>query len=188
MVVNALAAAAIGSHFGLSREEIKSGIEATSTISGRSNILKTKSYILIDDCYNASPVSMKSSVDILQLAQGRKVAILGDMFELGPEERQMHYDVGQYIHNHNVDVLVTIGTLSEDLIRGLGFYKMDAELPIQKDSGNSLMCNGVECYSFSSNDRFKECSEKILKEGDSILLKASNSMRFSELAQFLKDK
>lgn len=188
MVVNALAAATIGAHFGLSREEIRAGIETASTVAGRSNIVKTKRYILIDDCYNASPVSMKSAIDILQLAEGRKVAILGDMFELGPKERQMHYDVGQYIHDHNVDVLVTIGNLSEDLIRGLGFYKMDAELPIQKDSGNSLKCNGVECYSFSSNDKFKECSEKILKEGDSILLKASNSMRFSDLAQFLKDR
>ncbi len=158
------------------------------TVSGRSRIIDTGKMIIIDDCYNASPASMRSAIDTLRLADSRKVAVLGDMFELGPEERKMHYELGRYICDNGVDALITVGKLSEDIIRGLGEYDIDAPLPLVKDSGNSLVCNGIECYAFTVNGKFKEYAERILRSGDSVLLKASNSMHFTELVEFLKDK
>lgn len=188
MVINALAAAVVGNYFGLTREQIQEGISAAVTVSGRSRIIDTGKMIIIDDCYNASPASMRSAIDTLRLADSRKVAVLGDMFELGPEERKMHYELGRYICDNGVDVLITVGKLSEDIIRGLGEYDIDAPLPLVKDSGNSLVCNGIECYAFTGNGKFKEYAERILRSGDSVLLKASNSMNFTELVEFLKDK
>lgn len=56
------------------------------TLAGRNHIIRTDSLLILDDCYNANPVSMKSSIDVLASSKGRKVAILGDMFELGEEK------------------------------------------------------------------------------------------------------
>ena len=97
MIYNALAAACVGAALELTSTQIADGIADLKTISGRNNIIKTSKYTLIDDCYNANPVSMKASVDVLDMAIGRKVCILGNMYELGENEKNLHYDVGQYI-------------------------------------------------------------------------------------------
>ena len=83
MVINATAAALVGRLLGLSLEEIHAGIHNVTPVGGRSNLIKTKDKLVIDDCYNANPVSMKAAIDLLATATDRKVAILGDMFELG---------------------------------------------------------------------------------------------------------
>ena len=90
MVYNALAGALVGQELGLTTHEIKAGIEALIPVSGRNNLIETDSLLIIDDCYNANPISTKASLDVLALADNRKVAILGDMFELGENEKQMH--------------------------------------------------------------------------------------------------
>ena len=64
-------------------EEIAKGIESIETIAGRNHIIKTNQFTVVDDCYNANPISMKASIDVIDTALGRKVCILGDMFELG---------------------------------------------------------------------------------------------------------
>ena len=89
MVLNALAATAVGRKLGLTMEEIKTGIEALEPVSGRFHIIETGKIQIIDDCYNANPVSMKASLDVLRDAKGRKVAILGDMGELGENESRI---------------------------------------------------------------------------------------------------
>ncbi len=87
MVLNALAAAAVGTKLGLSLGQIRDGIEKLESLSGRFHIIEKGRMVIIDDCYNANPVSMKASLDVLKDAQHRKVAILGDMFELGKTRR-----------------------------------------------------------------------------------------------------
>ena len=114
MIYNALAAACVGAALELTSAQIADGITDLKTISGRNNIIKTSKYTLIDDCYNANPVSMKASVDVLDMAIGRKVCILGNMYELGEDEKNLHYDVGQYIGTKNIDVLITIGDLARE--------------------------------------------------------------------------
>ncbi len=74
--------------------------------------------MIIDDCYNANPVSMKAAIDLLATAPGRKVAILGDMFELGENEKAMHGEVGEYAAEKGIDLILCVGELSKLCIRG----------------------------------------------------------------------
>lgn len=89
MVSNALAAATVGKLYGLNAEQIKNGIESLEPVSGRFNMIETDKFMIVDDCYNANPMSMKASLDVLQDGLGRKVAILGDMGEL--ERMKLHF-------------------------------------------------------------------------------------------------
>jgi len=115
MVYNALAATVVGKVFGLSKEEIRDGIESLESLSGRNHIIKKNGFIIIDDCYNANPVSMKASIDVINTAIGRKVCILGDMFELGVNERTLHYEIGEYLATKEIDVLITVGSLAKEI-------------------------------------------------------------------------
>ena len=106
MVYNALAGALVGRELGLNADEIKAGIEALVPVSGRNNLIETDSLMIIDDCYNANPVSTKASLDVLATADTRKVAILGDMFELGENEKELHYGVGKHAAEKNIDLVI----------------------------------------------------------------------------------
>ena len=88
----------------MNNDEIARGIEKLVPIAGRNNLIEAKHYTIIDDCYNANPASMKSSLDVLAYADTRKVAILGDMGELGADELAMHREVGAYAAFKNTDV------------------------------------------------------------------------------------
>lgn len=117
MVLNALAATAVGLQLGLTTEQIAAGIAAVQAVSGRSRVVQAGDLVLIDDCYNANPVSTKAALDLLSLADGRKVAVLGDMFELGEKEREMHGQVGAYAAEQGIDCLYCAGSLSEEMYR-----------------------------------------------------------------------
>ncbi|MBQ4282970.1 MAG: UDP-N-acetylmuramoyl-tripeptide--D-alanyl-D-alanine ligase [Lachnospira sp.] len=175
MVYNACAAAAVGAVFGLSTAQIKEGIEALQTIAGRNNIIKTKSMIIVDDCYNANPVSMKASIDVIDTAKGRKVCVLGDMFELGKEEIELHYGVGEYLATKSIDILITVGTLASNI--ALGAKKVMSEKA------------GYPCsvISFDNKSDAIEYLATELKAGDNILVKASHGMHFSELVEKIKE-
>ena len=118
MVYNALAGALVGRELGLCAEEIKSGIEALVPVSGRNNMIETENFLIIDDCYNANPISTKASLDVLATADTRKVAILGDMFELGENEKDLHYGVGQHAAEKGIDLCICIGKLSQETAKG----------------------------------------------------------------------
>lgn len=167
-VYNALAAACVGRRLGLSIEEIRSGIECAGTISGRTNMLHVKDMLVIDDCYNANPVSMKASLDVLSQASGRKIAVLGDMGELGTAKEELHYGVGEYLAEKEIDVLFTAGTLAKEIARG-----------VKEHQG--------KCEIFSFDDR-EAMTEKLLsyvKAGDSVLVKASHFMEFPKVVKAL---
>ena len=115
MVSNALAGASAGYALGLTPEEIKAGIESLPMMPGRNNIISTDKLVILDDCYNANPISMKAAISVLDLALGRRVAILGDMGELGNNAEQMHYDTGVYAAELKTDVVIGIGKLSKNL-------------------------------------------------------------------------
>jgi UDP-N-acetylmuramoyl-tripeptide--D-alanyl-D-alanine ligase len=169
MVYNALAAAAVGALLGLTSGEIAEGIASMNTIAGRNNIIKTENLLILDDCYNANPVSMKSSIDVIALAEGRKICILGDMFELGRDEEKLHYEVGQYMAGKNIDVLLTAGKLAKNIAAGA------------KDSGAV-----GEIHSFETRDELLDALPQHLKKGDNILVKASHGMQFTEVVKTLE--
>ena len=169
MVYNALAGTCVGLACGLSLEEIKSGIESAQTISGRNNIIHTDSYTIMDDCYNANPVSMKASLDVLSTALGRKVAILGDMGELGTDEAALHYTVGEHAAEKQIDLLLCIGKLSAEIVKGA--KAVNPEM-------NALL--------FETKEELLEKLPELLNRGDSILIKASHFMQFEKLVAALQ--
>lgn len=118
MVYNALAGIAAGQALGMTADEIRQGIEQLVPIAGRNHLIETDRYSIIDDCYNANPVSMKSSLSVLSGADTRTVAILGDMFELGNSEKEMHYETGAFAADAGINVLICIGGLSAETARG----------------------------------------------------------------------
>ena len=72
--------------------------------------MKLPDKVLIDDCYNANPVSMEAAIDLLLQADGRRVAVMGDMFELGEQEKEMHARVGKYAADKGVECIICAGS------------------------------------------------------------------------------
>lgn len=167
-VYNALAATAVGLRLGLSTEEIKKGIESAKTIQGRTNFLKCNNRIVIDDCYNANPVSMKTALEVLSHAAGRGIAVLGDMGELGKEERLLHREVGNSVGFYQIPVLFCAGELAEE-------YAIGAR---EKNPA-------CEIYYYKSLEEMVEKLEAFVKEGDTILVKASHFMEFTKVVEAL---
>ncbi len=167
MVYNALAAVCVGKQFGLSAEEIRCGIEKLQPVSGRNNIIHINEITLIDDCYNANPVSMKASIDVLSYADTRKVAILGDMFELGIEEAELHAEIGDYIYNKNIDVVVLAGKLMKN-----------AYLKLHETN------ESYNLYYFERADDMIPELEHIIRPEDTILVKASHGMNFIKIVDY----
>lgn len=168
MIYNVLAAYLVGMNMGISPLMMKEAIENVTSMVGRNNIIKTDNYLILDDCYNASPASMEASIDILQLAEGRKVAILGDMFELGEETDKYHYQVGRYAAEAGCDLIIAVGALSEKIFMGA---KMNTD-------------NRVE-YFHTTEDAINALPD-LLQPGDNILVKASHAMNFESIVEFLQ--
>lgn len=164
MIYNAMAAVCIGKHLGMSMEDIDRGIRNLKAIGGRNNIFVSKGITVIDDCYNANPMSMEASLKVLSTAKGRKVAVLGDMFELGKDEIELHKKVGSLAANVGIDVLVCIGNLSKHMY----------------DCARLSMDNVLY---FKDKEEFKQLMNDLIKEGDTVLFKASNGMKFKEIVQ-----
>lgn len=168
MVRNALAATAVGTLLNLTREEIAGGIQAVQSVGGRSNIIRLEKHTIIDDCYNANPVSMKAAIDLLNMADTNKVAILGDMGELGNDEKDLHKEVGTYAAAANLDVLVCVGKLSSNMYEGASKANFKGEL-----------------YHYETREELITALKSIVKENDTVLIKASHSMGFENIVTAL---
>ena len=167
---NALAAACVGNELGIDIEEICRRIQSVETIGGRSNLIQVKGMTLIDDCYNANPVSMKASIDVLSKAPGRKIAVLGDMGELGKEEKELHAQMGTYLSEKNIDYLFCAGELSREMAR---------------EAKGNPRCT-VEHFS-SKEDLIPALLQEV-KEGDTILVKASHFMEYPKIIEALRKR
>lgn len=167
MVLNALAATSVGTLLDMTCEEIVAGIETVQPVGGRSNIIRLEKWTIIDDCYNANPVSMKVAIDLLNMADTNKIAILGDMFELGNTEKVLHKEVGAYAAAANVDVLVCVGKLSSNMY-----------------DGAADIFKGKLLY-FETTDELIEALPTIVKEDHTILVKASHGMGFETVVKAL---
>lgn len=172
MVYNALAAAAVARCLGLTEEQIREGIAEVQAVGGRSNLIRSKDRVLIDDCYNANPVSMKAALDLLQNAEGRKVAVLGDMFELGENQEELHRQVGAYAADGRADVLICVGELSKHMYKGAEETARRKGLP-------------MGLFYMQTKEELLEQVETMIKPGDTILLKASHGMGFAEVVEKL---
>lgn len=165
---NAMAAAGVGLKLGLTLSEIKEGLAKAQTIAGRSHLMEAGGMVIIDDCYNANPMSMKASLDVLKAGHGRKIAVLGDMGELGEQEKQLHYEVGAYAAKAGIDVLFCVGELSREMERG------------------ALEAGGLKQVFYE--EKRDDMLQKLLAfvaPGDTILVKASHFMDFPEVVKQL---
>lgn len=167
MVTNALAAALVGKEVGMSTEQIVAGIASVKATGGRSNILELADKVVIDDCYNANPVSMRSAIDLLKMAEGKKVAILGDMFELGENELVLHKEVGQYATMAMLDKMIFIGGFAKEMYEG------------------ALQLHGTPEY-YPDKAAFFAAHNPSDFKGMTVLAKASHGMHFEEIVEWLK--
>lgn len=169
-IYNALAAAAVGVEFGLTIQQIKSALENFQAASKRMEILEKKGIIIINDCYNSNPESARKA--LLTLSQmeteGRRLAVLGDMFELGKHGKNEHKSIGEYFSAlKNIDVLLAHGPLSVSTIDG-------AKKSTTKN-----------CEHFQNKGDLIDSLLAIIKKGDLILIKGSRGMAMEEVTDAL---
>ena len=176
MISNALAAASVGLLLGLSLEQIRQGIESYEPVGGHGHIIQTDGMTIMDDCYNANPVSMKAGIDVLhEVEEARTVAVIGDMFELGTDETKLHYEVGQYAAQKGISVIISIGSLAKNYEEGIC------------DVSSRGGYNGTHLY-YPDLDEFLEKGIGEIRKGDAVLVKASHAMHFEKIVKKLQEQ
>ena len=170
-VYNALAAIICGLHFGMSIEDITQGIRDFAPSGMRQKEIKIGGIKLIEDCYNASLDSMKSSLSVLNAMSENKrsIAVLGDMLEQGSLSESLHRQVGSYAASKGIDTLVCVGK--------------DAKY-IAQEAGNNKVKNVFE---FDTNNQASQFLREYVKDGDVILFKASRGMKLEEVSSALQE-
>ena len=163
MQLNAHGAAAVGRLLGVDDDKITEGLKSVQTMSGRGSIVKCADHNVIDDCYNANPTSVKASIDMLcETFASDRVAILGDMFELGENEAALHASVGAYAKEKGVDELIAAGALSKNMAEAFGNARY-----------------------YESTDALIEALSGMDLKGKNILVKASHGMHFEKVVEAL---
>ncbi len=170
--------AIIGKTLGMNEEEIVKGLLSFRTEKMRQNIYKIGNITVIDDCYNASPESMRAASDVLcDLAKrngARAVALLGDMKELGENTRPLHEGVGEYMAKNGLDLLFTFGLIAENYKTGAKRGGMDEK---------SIFTNA----DVSSPEISGEALVRELQSGDVLLIKASRAMAAEKIIKYLEN-
>ena len=168
---NASVAMAIGLSLGMHKENLLQGLLEFQGLKGRGGRLSTDDGIMIiDDSYNASPDSMKASLKVLASEEGqRKIAVLGDMNELGDNEIAYHREIGEFIKDLEIDGLFTLGKKGEEIRKAMG----------------EKLFPGKACFSL---EELSLALEKEIKPGDLLLFKASNSLSLSTVIQEIRSK
>ena len=172
-VYNALCAVAVGKKLGLTNEEIKRGIETFELTKKRMDIEVLKNGTkIINDSYNASFESMKASIENLARYENRKIAVLGDMFELGEYAEELHKNVGKQVAKNNVYILICTGENAKYIASQAEEEGMHKE----------------NIYYFENKKEIIRLLQKKLTKNDVVLFKASNGMKFFEIVEELKNK
>ena len=171
-VYNALAAFSVGSILGVEKEKIKEALESYSPFEFRMEPTTINGIKIINDSYNANPLSMENALETLRSmkSKSRKIAILGDMLELGEKSIEFHEKVGEKVRQSGVDYLFTYGELSLHIAQG-------------------AMNNGLKKEYINSFDDKKALLGyllEFLKPGDLVLFKGSRKMRLEEIVEGLK--
>lgn len=171
MIDNALAAIAIAQYLNLSTKEIIDGLLAYQPSKMRMDLQTTTNGVgVINDAYNASPESMKAAIEVLTTIPNtkRRIAILGDMFEMGKYAKGLHYEVGQYIGKKaNIDLLVTVGELSKFIYEGAEEQGMSKEKILHFQTQEDLILN----------------IKWLIQPQDLVLIKASRGMKLEKTVE-----
>ena len=161
MVYAALMGAAVGIELGLNDEEIIEGIASYETVGSRGRVIETGGFTILDDCYNANPTSCRAALDSLAMIPGRKIAVLGDMLELGESGPALHREVGEYARALGIEVLAC-GPLSKETAAG-----------------------ACGCW-YDGPEELIQSLPALVEKGDSILVKASHGMHLERVVEALQ--
>ena len=162
---NATLALAAGLAMGVEIEKGIEGLQKLELTSGRLSIKEGSGVRVIDDTYNASPDSMKAGLSVLAATAGsRRVAILGDMYELGDDSESWHRQVGEAAAEKGIDLVVAIGENAKAIAEGA---------KVKKGAG--------EVVHFAEKAEFIESLNTYIKKGDVVLVKASRGMHMEEI-------
>ena len=166
--INASLAIAVGVEAGVSVEEAQKGLAKTELTGSRLRNIKTDKLVIIDDTYNANPDSMKSAAKVLELSEckGNKIAILGDMYELGEESARQHYGVGLFARNLRIDKVIAVGEYAKNIAEGA-------------NGGNP------EVAYFETKEEFLRKINGFVDSGDMILVKGSRGMKMEQIVEKL---
>lgn len=169
-VSNSMLAIACGKILGMDYKKIKEGFKNLETTAMRMELIKGKKFNILNDCYNASPDSMKAAINVLKdLTCKRRIALLGTMGELGCEAYKAHKEVAEYAADNGVDLLITLGEFNKAFEEGA---KLNSKLSYK----------AFEDY----NDAIEYLVKEYFKEGDTVLVKASRVMKFETIVEELK--
>ena len=159
-VYDAMAAISLGEILGMSTEEMCVGVSRCKGEANRMQLTESEGIVYINDAYNANPVSMKAAIDTIceMPCDGRRIVVLGDMFELGEQALDMHKEIGKYCANSRVDILVSAGSFAKDMV---------AEA---KENGLD------DCYAAADALEAGEIASKLVRYGDTVLFKGSRGM------------
>ncbi|MDD3026462.1 MAG: UDP-N-acetylmuramoyl-tripeptide--D-alanyl-D-alanine ligase [Erysipelotrichaceae bacterium] len=165
-VANALIAVGVGLELGIDIELIKQGIATFKLTKNRHDIIKLEGLTIIDGSYNSSTDSLKASLKMLAAYKNRKIAVIGDMLELGEYSRELHKDVGDYLNELNIDIVYTVGK----------------ETSVIQDSYRGVV------YHFDNNEELLGDLIDTLEYNDVVLIKGSNSMKLKNVVEGLVKK
>ena len=170
-VSNALGAIAIADYFGLTSEQIRKGLQELKLTSMRIEIVKAENGVtVLNDAYNASPTSMKAAIEVLESMQGyrSRIAVLGDMLELGEEAEHLHKEVGLFLTAGKVDQLYTYGELGAFIAEGAATQLASESIHVFTDK--SLLMEALGQY---------------IRPDDIVLVKASRGKRLEEVVHYI---
>lgn len=170
-IYNSLCAISVASALNIEPEKIIQGIENFKLTAKRMDFRNLgNGAIVLADYYNASYDSMKSALEVVRdYKSKRKIAVLGDMLELGEYSEKLHKDVGTEVYNNKIDILITVGKLAKYIAKKA------------KELGTK------EIYECVNNAEAANILKQKIKEGDLILLKASNGMNFGEILEGIEE-
>ena len=170
-VYNALCAISVGKLLNIQNNDILEGIKEFKLTKNRMDVKKNNRITIINDCYNANYDSMSAAIKYLsQIKAKRKIAVLGDMLNLGEYSKNLHEKIGEEIAQHEIDILITVGKEVKHTI------EKAIELGINKQN----------VYNFEKNKEAIQLLKDILKPEDAILVKASNAMKFNEIVEAIQ--
>jgi len=171
-IYNALAAFSVGSILKVENEKIKEALEDYTPVQLRMELSEVDGIKILNDSYNANPTSMGMALETLKgmKTSGNKVAVLGDMLELGEKSLEFHKKIGEKVKECEIDYLFTFGVLSSGIAQGA------------KDNGFEKK----NIFSFQDKKSLLEKLLEILKPGDVVLFKGSRKMGLEEIVDGLK--
>ena len=173
-VYNAAFAASAALLLGADEDAVRRGLELYIPSEMRQSISEKNGITVISDCYNSAPESVRAAIDTLSSleVQGKRIAVLGDMRELGADSDNMHREVGEYVAKNGVDVLLTLGESGAYIAEGAIRCGMNAHCVfVERDTDNIEML----CLEIENN----------MSKGDAVLFKASRSLRLERAIERL---